>query len=664
MPDRMRELVDRINQLNYHYYVLDDPIASDDEWDALYRELVLLEQSQGRVLEDSPTRLVGGEPVSAFEQTRHLARLYSMNKAQSIEELYAWQARVLKAIEEYNQTAAQPVSAPQYTVEYKYDGLTINLTYDSGELVLAATRGNGEIGEIILPQVKTIRSIPVYIPFKGKMEVQGEGIMRISEFEKYNAAAAEPLKNPRNGAAGALRNLDPKVTASRHLDCFTYNIGYIEGKSFTSSLEMMEFLKEQRLPVNPYFKVFDNIDEVVKELKEIESIRESLDFQIDGVVIKLADFRTRKLLGYTDKFPRWAIAYKFFAQEVLTTLRSVSWEVGRTGKITPLAHLEPVEIGGATVKRATLNNKWDIQRKKVKLGSKVWVRRSNDVIPEIMGVQDEDGGEEIKTPEVCPACGTRLIEKGMLLFCPNKRECRPQAVGRLTHFASRDAMDIEAFSEKSAGQFYDVLGVREAADLYYITNDQLLSLDNWKEKKAERFLSEVEKSKACRLDSFIYALGIPNIGKRTARDLAEHFQSVPKLAGAGLEELTRIDEIGEIVANSVIEFFGDEVNSQMVNRLFEAGVSPVWDSAGKKSEGFFSGRTFVLTGTLGSMERRLAAERIEALGGKASGSVSKNTFAVIAGENAGSKLEKARALNIRVIDEEEFLKLLEGEENA
>ena len=664
MPDRMRELVDRINRLNYHYYVLDDPIASDDEWDALYRELVLLEQSQGRVLEDSPTRLVGGEPVSAFEQTRHLARLYSMNKAQSIEELYAWQARVLKAIEEYNQTAAQPVSAPQYTVEYKYDGLTINLTYDSGELVLAATRGNGEIGEIILPQVKTIRSIPVYIPFKGKMEVQGEGIMRISEFEKYNAAAAEPLKNPRNGAAGALRNLDPKVTASRHLDCFTYNIGYIEGKSFTSSLEMMEFLKEQRLPVNPYFKVFDNIDEVVKELKEIESIRESLDFQIDGVVIKLADFRTRKLLGYTDKFPRWAIAYKFFAQEVLTTLRSVSWEVGRTGKITPLAHLEPVEIGGATVKRATLNNKWDIQRKKVKLGSKVWVRRSNDVIPEIMGVQDEDGGEEIKTPEVCPACGTRLIEKGMLLFCPNKKECRPQAVGRLTHFASRDAMDIEAFSEKSAGQFYDELGAREAADLYYITNDQLLSLDNWKEKKAERFLSEVEKSKACRLDSFIYALGIPNIGKRTARDLAEHFKSVQKLAGAGLEELTSIDEIGEIVANSVIEFFGDEVNSQMVNRLFEAGVSPVWDSAGKKSEGFFSGRTFVLTGTLESMERRRAAERIEALGGKASGSVSKNTFAVIAGENAGSKLEKARALNIRVIDEEEFLKLLEGEENA
>lgn len=664
MPDRMRELVDRINQLNYHYYVLDDPIASDDEWDALYRELVLLEQSQGRVLEDSPTRLVGGEPVSAFEQTRHLARLYSMNKAQSIEELYAWQARVLKAIEEYNQTAVQPISAPQYTVEYKYDGLTINLTYDNGELVLAATRGNGEIGEIILPQVKTIRSVPVYIPFKGKMEVQGEGIMRISEFEKYNAAAAEPLKNPRNGAAGALRNLDPKVTASRHLDCFTYNIGYIEGRSFNSSLEMMDFLKEQRLPVNPYFKVFDNIDEVVKALKEIENIRESLDFQIDGVVIKLADFRTRELLGYTDKFPRWAIAYKFFAQEVITTLRSVSWEVGRTGKITPLAHLEPVEIGGATVKRATLNNKWDIQRKKVKLGSQVWVRRSNDVIPEIMGVQDENGGEEIKTPEVCPACGAQLIEKGMLLFCPNKKECRPQAVGRLTHFASRDAMDIEAFSEKSAGQFYDVLGVREAADLYYITNDQLLSLDNWKEKKAERFLSEVEKSKACRLDSFIYALGISNIGKRTARDLAEHFKSVQKLAGAGMEELTSIDEIGEIVANSVIEFFGDEVNSQMVNRLFEAGVSPVWDSSGKKSEGFFNQKTFVLTGTLGSMDRRRAAERIEALGGKTSGSVSKNTFAVIAGENAGSKLEKARALNVRVIDEEEFLKLLEGEENA
>lgn len=665
MPDRMRELVDRINRLNYHYYVLDDPIASDDEWDALYRELADMERSQGRVLEDSPTRLVGGEPISAFEQTRHLARLYSMNKAQSIEELYAWQARVLKAVEEYNQTAEQPLDGPEYTVEYKYDGLTINLTYDNGELVLAATRGNGEIGEVILPQVKTIRSIPVYIPFKGKMEVQGEGIMRISEFEKYNASAEEPLKNPRNGAAGALRNLDPKVTASRHLDCFTYNIGYIEGRSFNNSFEAMDFLKEQRLPVNPYFKAYSNMDDVVNELKDIERRRESLDFQIDGAVIKLADFRERELLGYTDKFPRWAIAYKFFAEEVVTTLKSVSWEVGRTGKITPLAHLDPVEIGGATVKRATLNNKWDIQRKKVKLGSRVWVRRSNDVIPEIMGLAQEDGrGEEIKEPLVCPACGAALIEKGMLVFCPNKRECRPQAVGRLVHFASRDAMDIEAFSEKSAGQFYDVLGAREAADLYYITKEQLLSLENWKEKKAERFLGEVKKSKDCRLDAFIYALGIPNVGKRTARDLAERFKSFEALAGADMQTLTEIDEIGDIVAGSIIEFLGDEINAQMVDRLFEAGVSPQYQASPEKSEGFFAGKTFVLTGTLSSMERREAAGRIEALGGKASGSVSKNTFAVIAGENAGSKLEKARALNVRVIEEHEFLKLLEGEENA
>ena len=665
MPDRMRELVDQINRLNYHYYILDEPIASDDEWDALYRELTALEAEEGRVLNDSPTRLIGGEPISAFEQTRHLARLYSMNKAQSIEELYAWQARVQKMAEEYNQGAEKALPQLLYTVEYKYDGLTINLTYDGGELALAATRGNGETGEIILPQVKTIRSVPLSIPFKGKMEVQGEGIMRISEFERYNAGADEPLKNPRNGAAGALRNLDPKITASRHLDCFVYNIGYIEGGSFENSLEAMEFLKEQRLPVNPYFKCFDNMDDVIKELQEIESRRQSLDFQIDGAVIKLADFRTRQALGYTDKFPRWAIAYKFFAEEVITTLRSVSWEVGRTGKITPLAHLEPVEIGGATVKRATLNNKWDIQRKNVKLGSRVWVRRSNDVIPEIMGVAEQDGqGEDIIEPRVCPACGASLIEKGMLIFCPNRRECRPQAIGRLAHFASRDAMDIEAFSQKSAGQFYDVLGVREAADLYYITREQLLLLDNWKEKKAERFLSELEKSKACRLDAFIYALGIPNVGKRTARDLAERFNDIESLAGAGMEALTGVDEIGDIVAGSVIEFFGDAFNAQMMRRLLEAGVCPRWDAAGKKSEGFFAGNTFVLTGTLESMDRRQAAGRIEALGGKAAGSVSKSTFAVIAGESAGSKLEKARSLGVRIIEEEEFIRLLEGEENA
>lgn len=665
MPDKMRELVDKINRLNYHYYVLDDPIASDDEWDALYRELTLLEENEHRILPDSPTRLVGGEPVSAFEQTAHLGRLYSMNKAQSVEEIYAWQARVNKAVEEYNQTAERPIEKPEYTVEYKYDGLTINLTYDNGELVLAATRGNGETGEIILPQVRTIRSIPIYIPFKGKMEVQGEGIMRISEFEKYNQTADEPLKNPRNGAAGALRNLDPKVTASRHLDCFAYNIGYIEDMRFNNSIEAMEFLREQRLPVNPYFKVFDDIELVIEELKAIEERRDSLDFQIDGAVIKLTDFRARELLGYTDKFPRWAIAYKFFAEEVVTTLESVSWEVGRTGKLTPLAHLTPVEIGGATVKRATLNNKWDIERKKVKLGSQVWVRRSNDVIPEIMGTAgSKEDGEDIKEPQVCPACGSALTEKGMLIFCPNKRECRPQAIGRLVHFASRDAMDIEAFSEKSAGQFYDVLGVREAAELYGLTKEQLLTLDNWKEKKADRFLSETEKSKSCRLDSFIYALGISNVGKRTARDLAGRFESIEKLAGADMDSLMQVEEVGEIVAASIADYFADEFNSEMVKKLLEAGVSPVWEKRAGNADSFFAGKTFVLTGTLSGMDRRQAGERIEALGGRVAGSVSKKTDGVIAGENAGSKLDKAQELNIRIIEEEEFLRLLDGGANA
>ena len=448
--EEMRSLVDRLNQWNYHYYVLDDPLVSDDQWDALYRRLKELEESSGVILPDSPTQKIGGEPIERFESVTHKVKLWSMDKAQSFEELYAWEERVNKRLDEVFGSGRKKT---QYSLEYKFDGLTVNLTYEKGRLTDAVTRGNGVVGERILEQAKTIRSLPLTIPFSGELQVQGEGIMKLSTFKEYNKTAQEPLKNPRNGAAGALRNLDPAVTAKRRLDIFLYNIGVLEGAELTDSTQAMAFLREQHLPVNGYYRVFDTMQEIIAAIEEAGQKRAELDFQIDGMVIKVTDFAMREALGYTEKFPRWAIAYKFFAQEVVTRLNDVVWDVGRTGKITPTALLEPVEIGGATVKRATLNNRWDIERKQVKRGVDVWVRRSNDVIPEIMGVADEaQQGDAIAIPEVCPSCGTPLVQRGMLLYCPNYSFCRPQIVARIAHFASRDAMDIESLSDKTALQ--------------------------------------------------------------------------------------------------------------------------------------------------------------------------------------------------------------------
>ena len=366
-----------------------------------------LEEKTGERMADSPTRRVGGAVMEGFEQHRHIARLWSMDKAQSEEEILAWAQRCEKQT-----TEAGGLPKNSYCVEYKLDGLTVNLTYDGGRLIQAATRGNGEVGEAILPQAMTIRTIPLTIPFTGRMEVQGEGIMRLSELKKYNETSAEPLKNARNAAAGALRNLDPQVTASRHLDAFFYQIGYIEGRSFETQQDMLDFMKTNGLNISPFVRPAQTIEEALEAVHQIEKERETLDFLIDGATIKITDMRTREVLGTTDKFPRWSIAFKFPAQETVTKLLKITWEVGRTGKLTPLAHLSPVDICGVTVKRATLNNYDDICRKRVRIGSEVWVRRSNDVIPEIMGVVWDGEGEapetDIQPPTVCPACGGPL----------------------------------------------------------------------------------------------------------------------------------------------------------------------------------------------------------------------------------------------------------------
>lgn len=657
--DTMRALVDRLNETSYAYYVLDNPVISDAQWDALYAQLRTLEEKTGIVLPDSPTQRVGGETLTQFAQHTHTVRLLSMDKAQTEQTVREWDERTRK----WAQREGFP--PPTYLVEQKFDGLTISLTYENGVLVQAATRGNGEVGEAILPQARTIRSIPLTVPYLGKFEVRGETYMRLSVLEAYNATADEPLKNARNAAAGALRNLDPSVTAQRKLDAVFYDIPHIEGHSFVDSDAMYEFLRENHFPVSSYLRKAANIDEAIACIRAVGDSRDTLDYMIDGAIVKVTDFGLRSALGSTEKFPRWAIAYKYDAREEVSVLRNVTWEVGRTGKLTPLAHLDPVEIAGATVQRATLNNWGDILRKRVRIGAQVWIRRSNEVIPEITGRVDTPMPDErdIEKPVLCPECGTELIQTGAHLFCPNRDGCLPQAIMRLSHFAGRDAMDIDTFSEKTAAQLAQELSVREPWQLYTITKDSLLQLDRFGEKKADNLLSAIEKSKNCRLDAFLFAIGIPNVGRKTARDIAQYAGSLTRIAGMTAEELMTIGDVGTVVACSIVDYFSDAQLWQNVQKLLDAGVSPVWEQE-QSSAGALVGMKVVVTGTLTRMSRQEAEEAVRRAGGTPTASVSKNTTFVLAGEKAGSKLDKAQKLGIPVIDEEEFLRRIRTITNA
>ena len=646
--ERMKELIDEISKASYAYYVLDNPYISDMQWDRLYDELKDLEAKTGTVLPDSPTQKVGGTTLKGFEEHTHLSRLWSMDKVQSFGELDAWIARTEKLAGKSNL---------QYYVEYKFDGLTLNLTYDHGKLVQAATRGDGVKGEAILEQAKTIHSVPKEIPYQGLMEIQGECIMRLSTLEKYNKAHPDSrLKNARNAAAGALRNLDPAVTASRHLDAFFYQIGTIDNPPYASQPEMLAFIRENGFQVSPYLGTGTGREELEECIRKIESERTALDWLIDGVVIKVGDSALREQMGFTEKFPRWAVAYKFKAEEAVTKLLNVTWELGRTGKLTPLAHLEPVDFYGVTVRRATLNNLGDIQRKNIAIGCNVWIRRSNDVIPEIMGRAGDIQPDEtpIRKPEKCPACGSELVSRGAHLFCMNRKSCRPQAVARIAHFAGREAMDIEGLSEKTAEQLYDQSGVRETADLYSLTPMDFLMLDGFKEKKAANLTESLEKSKNCTLDAFLFALGIPNVGRKTARDLAQAFGSLDNLKHATAEQLTALPDIGEIVAGSVAEYFSFPENNAMIDAMLAAGVHP--SEPEHAGEGVFSGKSIVVTGTLPNLSRKQAEDLIRKHGGNAASSVSKKTSFVVVGEDAGSKLAKAQSLGIETIDEAELLR--------
>lgn len=644
--ENMRELVDLLNRYAREYYVEDAPTVSDKEYDALYDKLVKMEKETGTVLFDSPTRRVGGEPVSAFKKHTHIERLYSLDKATSFEELAAFDRR----IGEEN---------TEYTVEYKFDGLTMCLTYEGGKFVRAATRGNGVTGEDVTAQALTIKSFPLTIDYKGTLEAQGEAVMRLSVLEEYNRTAAEPLKNARNAVAGAIRNLDPKVTEKRRAEILFYNVNYMSEGALQSQTECVEFLREQGFKVHPFLRVCRGIEEVTSAVKEVESTRKELDYLTDGAVIKVNDFALRRRLGFTDKFPRWAIAYKFEAEEVTTVLKDVKWQVGRTGKLTPLGLVEPVVLAGATVKKATLNNYGDIIRKKVKKGARVLIRRSNEVIPEILGATEiPEGAKDIEKPEKCPYCGTALTETGANLFCPNKN-CEPRIAANLTNFACKNGMNIEGFSAETAKLLIRKLNVTRFGDLYALNKSMLLRLEGFKTAKADNLLSAIEKSKNVPLENFIFALGIDNVGRKTAKDLAAKYKVIRALMSAKKEDLMEMDDVGEAVADSITGYFADSDNVREIERLFAAGVTP-----GKAPEavlgGAFSGQKVVLTGTLSEYKRDEAAKLIESLGGEVSSSVSKNTTLVVAGESAGSKLDKARALGIKIIDETEFKSLLKS----
>ena len=476
MNNRKRELVDILNKWAYEYYVLDNPTVSDKEYDALYDELRRLEEVDGEVYPDSPTRRVGGEPIKGFEKHEHIARLFSLDKSVTREELEAFVTRVEKA-------GVGAGLTPDYTVEYKFDGLTVCLTYDKGEFVRATTRGNGVVGEDVTAQVLTIKSFPLKISYQGTLEVRGEAVIRLSVLEAYNNAASEPLKNARNAAAGAIRNLDPKITKLRRPDIYFYDVNYASGGEEFSQVEAHDFLIKEGFKVFPYFKICQTGQDVVKAVAEIEEKRREIDVLTDGAVIKVNGEALRAEMGFTDKFPRWAMAYKFEAEEVTTIINDVIWQVGRTGKLTPLALLEPVELGGATVSRATLNNFGDIARKDVKIGSRVLVRRSNEVIPEILGATEHrEDSKEIEKPSVCPACGAAVQEVGAHLFCPN-RDCIERVVAKLDHYASKNAMDIEGLSESTALILTEKKGVKSFSDLYRLTAEDLADLEGFKRKK-------------------------------------------------------------------------------------------------------------------------------------------------------------------------------------
>ena len=654
IQERMDELIKIINKASYEYYVLDNPTITDQEYDDYYMELLDLEKKYPELKRaDSPTNRVGGQVLDKFEKVTHETPMLSFDDIFNEEEIMAFDERVRKVIPN-----------PTYTLEPKMDGLSGSLIYKNGVLVRAATRGDGVTGENITINVKTIKTVPLRLTKEIDIEVRGEIYMSKNSFEKANlereTMGEQPFANPRNAAAGSVRQLDSKITAKRNLDFMAYFIPNPEDYGLKTQSESLKFLKELGFLTNYKLNTTVNsVKEMIKDIKVLHEKRKELPFAIDGVVLKVDNLKDEEKLGYTTRVPRWGIAYKFPAEEVLTTLKEIKFTVGRTGKITPNAIFSPVHVDGSLVSKATLHNEDYCLDKDIRVGDVIVIRKAGDVIPEVVEVKFERRNKELPPFEMikeCPMCGTTLIKKDANYFCPSN-SCPARHIENLIHFASRDAMNIEGFGDNIVEDFYNMGYIKTPADFYHLDRykDELMRLEGFGEKSIIKLLSSIENSKNNSLERLLFALGIRHVGAKTAKILAKNYKTMDNLMNATYEELQIINDIGDIIAKSIVEYFHDEENINLINKLKENDVNMTFDGSNYHENEEFSGKTFVLTGTLINTTREEATAIIESLGGKVSGSVSSKTTAVIVGDNPGSKYTKAQALNIPIWNEEEFI---------
>ena len=657
---QLRKLLDRYN---YRYHALDDPEVPDAEYDKLMVELRGIEaQFPKSLTPDSPTMRVGAAPVAAFGAIRHRVPMLSLDNAFSEEEVRDFDRRIHERLE---------LEAPiRYSAEPKLDGLAFSAAFENGIFVQGATRGDGETGEDITQNLKTIGALPLKLRGTGVptlLEVRGEVFMPLKGFERFNreaAARGEKLYvNPRNAAAGSLRQLDPRMTAARPLDLFIYGVGFLQGGDLpTHHGELLQQLRRWGFKICPQSRVVDSIEGCLEYYRELGAARAALPYQIDGVVYKVNDIELQRRLGFISRAPRWAIAHKFPAEEALTTVRGIEFQIGRTGALTPVARLEPAFVGGVTVSNATLHNMDELTRKDVRVGDTVVIRRAGDVIPEVVRILPERriaGAILVELPKVCPVCGSPVVREvdQAVARCTGGRFCAAQRREEIKHFASRRALDIQGLGEKLVDQLVERDWVKTPADLFGLDAAQLATLDRFGEKSAQKLHAAIEAAKLTTLPRFLYALGIRDVGEATALGLAQYFRDVQALRRASAEDIQRVPDVGPVVAANVAAYFAEAENQAIVDRLVASGIA--WPALpAPSSEGAWAGKTFVLTGTLESLTRDAAAEAIAARGGKVSGSVSKKTDFVIAGADPGSKLRKAQDLRIPVLEEPAFLKLL------
>jgi DNA ligase (NAD+) len=649
---RAEELTKILNEHNHKYYVLDNPSISDYDYDMLMNELKQIENEFPELKSEvSPTSRVGGEALNEFKKVEHKIQMGSLQDVFNINELDDFDRRT------------RGVVNPQYVVEPKIDGLSVSLEYKDGVLFRASTRGDGFLGEDVTNNIKTINSIPLELKHKiGFLEVRGEVFMPREVFfelvKQQKELELAQFKNPRNAAAGSLRQKDSKITATRKLDCYVFNVQQIEGYELTNHTQSLDYLKEQGFKVSPSYEVFEDIESVKAEISKIGEHREKFTFDIDGAVVKVNDFRQREKIGQATKYPKWAVAFKYPPEEKTTTLLDIEINVGRTGALTPTAVFEPILIAGSSVSRAVLHNQDFIDQKDIRIGDEIVVRKAGDIIPEVVSsVSHKVGSEPYKIPLICPHCGgqAKKIEGEAVIRCENE-DCEASLLRKIIHFVSRDAMNIEGLGEAIVILLVEKEVINSFSDLYYVKKEDLVSLERLGEKSAQNLLDSVEKSKENDLSKLLFGFGIRNIGQKGAKQLSEHFKNIDNLFEATEEKILEIEGFGDTMAKSVVEYFSQEKTRYQVNRLKEAGVNLC--SKKEQSGENLNGLTFVITGTLPSLSRQEATEMVEQNGGKVSSSVSKKTSYLLAGESAGSKLDKAISLGIKIIDENEFMKMI------